>query len=1565
MKILFCFFIIILFVLPFYPESYELYFPVQWKDDASFPCMDESIIITDPVFGYQKVEAGMAAGLSSAEAYARIKVTVIWDEDSVLQGDTLTVRIVTEPVTDNKPTLYSNYGFAVGLGASIKAFGPMGGPWIDGPGMGLDFNININSSDDPPMGALDSENAKGDDVVDFLSLVPEMKSASKGIGKPIINEYGDTLLFGEKGDGGAGDAMGLFDLASLKLSGGLKINDGNIKLRVGCGNEYFSGSSYQFTWSERSDTLYYKIFIDSLAPESAVDYLYVKDPVYSVNLWNRMGMQLQSLGLTLASSYWINEDLYEDKGVKWLTPPAFTPTEDLIREIPIKIVGSPIYRPDYQALWIFAIPYNHWNDFSDDFPQAACTTDFKIMVFNSGNSEVPEGSLRFTVDKDTVYFEIDTLYQYGAEELSYKYIFTQPGEFPVSAHINYNNIWEELSYENNRYFASCRVKAPQKRIYIGFLKDSVHLLQPDSVIRATVMMNGKIDNITLDYSGNIYHMLVPGNDTVLVSVLPDTSNTDYYVTSGNIITGSHAIDNDTVYINLNRFGSLNGLVKDKMGNPMGSVNIVLGAVSDTTDTNGLFSFDKLIPLSDTFSYTLSAYIPMYEQADTAVHIGSGDSVHMTVTLASPDEKNPVGHGDIVGGYEWHSLMKCTTGDIVLKLSAMDDYSGMYFAEVKNQGGVWDTFYFPESGTDTVMYINWNLGTEAANQNKYFFFRFTDMAYNTSDSIADSAYLVCEGPTGTFTVIDSVTSSESIRAQLNAVDPFINVQKAHISVSGGGNYTFNMTAEPISIPIPSSDGNYTIQCRYENSMGLLSTNYSDNCLHTYEGYVNIDWGKEFSPDNNILLSFDGSIIGVNNVDLTGGMALGAYPYMQTFVPHCNEINAISVYMNSVSRTSHVFLFTDSTDGTSAHMPGHYLEGFNVGAGSSGWCYGLFSTPVPVIPTDTYNIVIFTDSIAEVSSAFSLESCDPSNYTEGNLYGSPSKKGLMWFDMGCDMGFKIYGRPDSTRISNSSNMNADVVIPYSSTYPWVLSEQEGHSFVFAQYQYGGIWHDIINDGIIIDTSGPVIDSIDINRGRLFTDIPCCTVRVVYSDNYSQECSLFINNSKFLADKNDSVIYNFETLTNETKTLNITAKDFAGNISSVKISSIDYDSSGIDFYPRFNNSTSVFVNDRYPVLYFNTAKSLIPDSIRYFESFGEGHWKPFSPSVQCTLNSNPYMHLMVVDIKDNYNKVNRAVLKAIVDSTPPGKLSSASISDNGTDGDVTVYWTGISSDEESGIKDVLCDLCLANDSSSQYSVYAHIGDYEADLSSVEMYKQYVIHLAPRNNAGLFAENISTPVFTVNDNPSPPILIYPSGDSTSVLPEFQMSAADVQTDTTLHYSIEIADDRSFSNIIRVFDSNISADNWSLPRYPSKDTAIYYTTSDDSLYLGNKYYWRAFVFDSVSSGILSGIDSFYVNAVSGIKPDYSIYSNVMRYLFQNKGIYADNVNFKLEIPQSANVKSSVYDIRGACIKTLILGNLSRGGYRLQWDRRDMNGNYVSAGVYFIVTAIDNALFREKVLIVR
>ena len=62
-------------------------------------------------------------------------------------------------------------------------------------------------------------------------------------------------------------------------------------------------------------------------------------------------------------------------------------------------------------------------------------------------------------------------------------------------------------------------------------------------------------------------------------------------------------------------------------------------------------------------------------------------------------------------------------------------------------------------------------------------------------------------------------------------------------------------------------------------------------------------------------------------------------------------------------------------------------------------------------------------------------------------------------------------------------------------------------------------------------------------------------------------------------------------------------------------------------------------------------------------------------------------------------------------------------------------------------------------------------------------------------------------------------------------------------------------------------------------------------------------------------------------------------------------------VPDQSYVSVKVYDILGRHMTTLVDGTVSAGNHSVVWNATDMNGNVVSAGVYFYT--IESGSFRE------
>ncbi len=1550
-------------------EQVDLIFPVQYKEGLGLSGINASFELLEPILEARKISAEFVAGLSSCELYANVKVSVIWDPDSVKQGDTLTVRIVAQPVPSDKPSIYSNFGFSTGVGSQIRTYGLFGGEWLDGPGIGFDFNINISENDTPPMGPYDQEYLFGDDVVDFLSLIPDVKGA--GEGKAIIlDNNGDTIKFNTKEGSSAGDVLGLFDFLSLKLSGGLKINDGHIQTKVFTGGpdeEYFSSNTQNRMFYNRTDTLYYKVYIDSFAPESSICYIYIQDPSYFVELFQRMGMQLESFGITLVSSYWYTKDKYDDKGVRELKMSDLISYWDRMKIVPIKVTGTPLYRPDYVFNWFYTIPYNYWGDYSDYFAEAQCTTQFKYSIINDGDTYAPECTLRIIIDKDTIFKPIPQLNVSEFYQDSIFYVFNEPGEYYINANINYNHQYEEYTYENNVYITTLPVVEPVKLLTFAFENDSSNLITTDSLLQVTVKSKSNLQ--TINWYSNIDYLKtkLPGEDTVLLSVLPDTINTNYYITSKYIDMNPLSITNDTIVILLNKYGKLTGTITNVSSEPIESVLVSLSSYSTYTDSNGKFTFNKIIPLPTGYDYSLSISHYKFHSKDTTIFIGSGDSIDINMQLSYQDTTPPtLWNKKLLSGY--YNFGKYTTGgQFEIQYEMYDDFSGIRGIEMKNDTQAWQLFEVKNLGIDNFLTIDWLVDTTVSNNGwQKYYYRAVDLAYNKSDSILDSIYYVKKGPVGSLTILDSITSSPDIRLQLSAYDSAeIPIDYVKLNIAGTP-MTINYTTSPVHVYLPASDGNYQVSCTYYNVFSKASNTYTKDVNYSYIGNIEINNNDTYTDTNNVNLHIVSlSALGENNASAAIAYNDQEEIVMQTFVPNTSQISAIGVNLQA-DILCYVDLYTVQWDSLGNIYPDSRLDGFTVPDGTNGWYEESFSNVINVNPSATYAIVISSSSSSPYDYPI-VNGADDNSYTSGSAYYYDMNNDMyQWY--GHDFLFKIYTPADSVEISNYSDMSNSIKYDYTtSNYAWDLIDSSGNREVFARFKYNSSWSDIIKDAIVLDKTSPVIDSLVINNHAIFTTVPNCTLTVYYNDDYSPTCSLFINNTQiktYLASNNKIIVPFPDTVTCK-QTINVRVKDMAGNISDFAFDSIDYDTSGLIFSANFNNGTSKYIPSRYPTLYIYTTKNISADSLLYGEDFRSLKTIPFTNTVQCTLSENTSFHQMIVKVKDNYNKVSEQFIWATVDSTPPPAIDSVWFSDNAVDGDNHVYWNGIHTDLESGLDNIYVNLVDYSNSNTVWSAPVSITHTDTILSGIfDLYNTYYFNILLFNNAGLYSEKHSK-TFTVNDIPDSAKCIYPNNDSVPTLFDFSIIGYDKQTDTTLCYKIEISDTNDFSNIIKTFNGKTNTNNWSKKRYATGDTAIFTIPTSDSLYINTKYYYRIRIMDSISQGNSLFIDSFYVNTYSGIKPDYLTNINDYNVKLKKNIVFSKQAIFNIELPKSNQVSCNIYDSKGALVKSIFNNKLSRGGYIIKWDLTNNNNRLVSSGNYFIITNMGNKTFKEKLILLK
>lgn len=72
-----------------------------------------------------------------------------------------------------------------------------------------------------------------------------------------------------------------------------------------------------------------------------------------------------------------------------------------------------------------------------------------------------------------------------------------------------------------------------------------------------------------------------------------------------------------------------------------------------------------------------------------------------------------------------------------------------------------------------------------------------------------------------------------------------------------------------------------------------------------------------------------------------------------------------------------------------------------------------------------------------------------------------------------------------------------------------------------------------------------------------------------------------------------------------------------------------------------------------------------------------------------------------------------------------------------------------------------------------------------------------------------------------------------------------------------------------------------------------------------------------------------------------------------------------LAIPTPMAVEVDILDVRGRRVRVLAQGVVEPGERRLVWDRRDLSGNPVAAGIYFVVARAGATELRRKLTLLR
>ena len=85
--------------------------------------------------------------------------------------------------------------------------------------------------------------------------------------------------------------------------------------------------------------------------------------------------------------------------------------------------------------------------------------------------------------------------------------------------------------------------------------------------------------------------------------------------------------------------------------------------------------------------------------------------------------------------------------------------------------------------------------------------------------------------------------------------------------------------------------------------------------------------------------------------------------------------------------------------------------------------------------------------------------------------------------------------------------------------------------------------------------------------------------------------------------------------------------------------------------------------------------------------------------------------------------------------------------------------------------------------------------------------------------------------------------------------------------------------------------------------------------------------------------------------------------------IYPNPFNAKIQIILSllsfSTLELSIIDLKGAKINTLFKGKKSKGMYQFAWDGKDVKGNQVVSGIYFVLLHSKHNTESQKIILLK
>jgi len=234
--------------------------------------------------------------------------------------------------------------------------------------------------------------------------------------------------------------------------------------------------------------------------------------------------------------------------------------------------------------------------------------------------------------------------------------------------------------------------------------------------------------------------------------------------------------------------------------------------------DGVWDTESWESFSGTKLWTLSSgegtKTVYYQVSDNA---GSDSTFSDTIVL---DVSPPTGSIVINDG-----ATVTSSASVTLSLTANDPASGVSRIKLSNDG-VWDT----EPWTNFASTKDWTLSS--GNGVKTVYYQIEDNAGITSLIYSDTITLSTLAPTGSIVINgdDDFTSSESVTLSLTYEDEYSDVSRVRYSNDGVWNSeVWETPTATKSWTLTSDDGTKTVYYQIRNTLGLVSSTYSDTIV----------------------------------------------------------------------------------------------------------------------------------------------------------------------------------------------------------------------------------------------------------------------------------------------------------------------------------------------------------------------------------------------------------------------------------------------------------------------------------------------------------------------------------------------------------------------------------------------------------------------------------------------------------------------------------------------------------------------------------------------------------------